>query len=438
MPDEKKVGMFKVVVISIVTSAVFATAFGFCAGFIAGNGQWNAALLGAMPMHMRRLLEPPEASVGPEKYALPFLRGTLKQVGQEQAIIDVVKKASPAVVSIVISKDVPVMERYFANPEDNNGGAQDFFQQFFQDFPGFQFNTPQYRQNGTQKQDVGAGTGFFVSADGYIVTNRHVVQDEAAEYTVITHDNKKLPAKVVGRDPVNDIAVLKVEGKDFPSIALGDSDKVEVGQSVIAIGYALGQFDNTVSAGIISGLQRSLRAGDGLSQFEDLSGVIQTDAAINPGNSGGPLLDLRGEAVGINVAIVQGSQSIAFALPINDVKKVVDSVKTYGKIVRPFIGVRYIQVNKDLKEANQLTVDYGVLVVRGDKPTDLAVMPGSPADVAGIVENDIILEIDGQKITEDNPLQQAINKHAVGDEIKLKVLHRGEEKEIVVKLTERK
>jgi len=433
---EKKESAFKVIVISIVTSAVFATAFGFVAGFIAGNSQWNAALLGALPPSLQRFLAPPPVPGGPEKYALPVLRGTLKQVGQEQAVIDAVKKASPAVVSIVISKDVPVMEQYFANPYGDN---QDLFNQFFQDFPGFQQpQVPQYRQNGTQKQDIGAGTGFLVSADGYIVTNRHVVIEENAEYTVIMHDTKKYPAKVIGRDTVNDIAVLKVEGQDFPFIPLGDSDKLQVGQSVIAIGFALGRFDNTVSSGIISGLQRSIMAGDGFSQAEELFDVIQTDAAINPGNSGGPLLDLKGEVVGVNVAIVQGSQSIAFSLPINDVKKVVDSLKTTGKIVRPFLGVRYVQVTKDLKDVNQLSVDYGALVVRGEKNTDLAVMPGSPADVAGIVENDIILEIDGQKITEDNPLQLVIRKYSVGDTAKLKILHRGEEKEISVKLTERK
>jgi len=433
---EKKTRLSTVIVVSIVTSTIFATAFGFMAGFVAGNDRWDAAFLNVMPMQMRRLLAPPEVPVGPEKYVLPFLRGTLKQVGQEKAVVDAVKKASPAVVSIVISKDVPVMEQIYGNSFDPN----DYFQQFFKDFPGMNFGAPQpqYRQNGTQKQEVGAGSGFFVSPDGDIITNRHVVSDETADYTVVMQDGKKLPAKVLGRDTVNDIAMLKVEGDSFPFITFGDSDKIEVGQSVIAIGYALGRFGNSVSSGIISGVQRSIQAGDGFNQSESLYDVIQTDAAINPGNSGGPLLNLRGEAIGVNVAIVEGSQSIGFSLPINDVKKVVDSLKATGKIVRPFLGVRYVQITKDLQQANQLSVDHGALVVRGQTNTDLAVMPGSPADLAGIVENDIILEIDGKAITEDYPLQQAITKFNAGDAVKLKIMHKGQEKTVEVKLTEKK
>jgi len=431
---EKKTRISTIIVVSVVTSAVFSTAFGFAAGFVAGNEQWNAAFLAAMPQPVRSLLAPPEAPVGPERYTLPFLRGSLRPVtGQERAVVDAVKKASPAVVSIVVSKDVPVMEQYFGGIPDEN----DYFQQFFRDFPGMNFGIPQYRQNGTEKQEVGAGSGFFVSADGYLVTNRHVVSDESAEYTVITQDGKKFPAEVVGRDTVNDIAMLKVEGEAFPFISFGDSDQIEVGQSVIAIGYALGRFGNTVSLGIVSGVQRSIEAGDGFNQAESLFDVIQTDAAINPGNSGGPLLNLKGEAIGVNVAIVEGSQSIGFALPINDVRKVVDSLKATGKIVRPFLGVRYVQINKELQKANQLSVDHGALVVRGEKNTDLAVMPGSPADIAGIVENDIILEIEGKEITEDYPLQLAITKFGVGDTISLKILHKGQEKTVEVTLVER-
>ncbi len=434
MPD-KQPGRSKYLLVSILVSALVATVFGFASGYIAGNSRF-AGLLAAsvLPPSWQNLLSSgPGLVAGPQGYTLPQLHQALKPPPTEdQLTIDAVKKARPAVVSITISKNVPVYESV------PSSGGNDFFQQFFQNMPGFQFQQPQYQQKGTQKQDVGAGTGFLVSADGYIVTNRHVVSDETADYKVTLQDKRDFDAKVIGRDSVNDIAMLKIEGGDFPFITFGDSDKIQVGQRVIAIGYALGQFGNTVSTGIVSGLQRSLTAGDGQGMSENLFDVIQTDAAINPGNSGGPLLNLQGEAIGINVAIVQGSQNIGFSLPINDVKKVVDSLKTTGKIVRPFLGVRYVPITKELKDANQLSVDYGVLVVRGSSPTELAVMPGSPADVAGIVENDIILEINGQKITEDQPLQMLVAKLNVGDVIHLKILHKGQEKTLDVKLAERK
>ncbi|MBI4458288.1 trypsin-like peptidase domain-containing protein [Candidatus Uhrbacteria bacterium] len=349
---------------------------------------------------------------------------------EEQTIIRAVKKASPAVVSIVIAKDVPVMERYYVDPF----GGDDFFQQFF---GGSGMQMPQYRQKGTEKKEVGAGSGFLVSADGYIVTNRHVVEDEGAEYTAIFQNGAKHAAKVLARDAANDIAILKIEGQNFPVMPLGDSDKIEVGQKVLAIGYALGRFSNSVSSGIVSGLQRSITAGSS-SGAEDLYDVIQTDTAINPGNSGGPLLNLEGKAIGVNVAIVQGSQNIGFSLPINDVKRVVDSVRKTGKISRPFLGVRYVLVNEELRKANQLSVDYGALVSRGQQPADLAVMPGSPADKAGIVENDIILQVDGKKISAENPLAVALGKHSAGDKVKLMILHQGGIKLVEVALEERK
>ncbi|MEY4745249.1 MAG: hypothetical protein RL272_1194, partial [Candidatus Parcubacteria bacterium] len=334
--------------------------------------------------------------------------------------------------------------QYYANPfGDGSGGGtgapNDFFQQFFGNNPAL--GVPQYRQNGTEHKEIGAGSGFIVSADGTVVTNKHVVADEAADYTVIMQDGRKFPGKVLGRDPSNDIAIIKIEkadGKDFPFIPFGDSSKLKVGQRAIAIGYALGRFDNTASTGIVSGLDRSIQAGDGMNQAEDLFGIIQTDAAINPGNSGGPLLNLNGEAVGVNVAIVQGSQNIGFALPINDVRKVVESVAKGGKISRPFLGVRYVMIDKDLKDKNQLPVDYGALVVRGQDKTELAVMPGSPADLAGIVENDIILEVDGKKLGDDNPLFVAVAKHDVGDKVAMKILHKGQEKTVEVTLAEKK
>jgi len=351
-----------------------------------------------------------------------------KVITQESLLVSAIDRANPAVVSIVITKDVPVLEKSYSNPF----GSDPFFDQFF---GGIQI--PQYKQNGTQKQEVGGGSGFFVSKDGMIVTNKHVVSDDQAEYTVLTNDGKKHDAKIVAKDPVNDIAIIKIDGNDYPYLTFADSDSVKVGQTAIAIGNALGEFRNTVSVGIISGLSRSITAGDSQGgSSELLEGVIQTDAAINPGNSGGPLLNLNGKVMGVNVAIVQGSQNIGFALPSNLVKSVVDSVKKDGKIVRPYLGVRYVMINDSIKDKNKLTVDYGALIARGDTKEELAVLPGSPADKAGLVENDIILEVDGVKIEGDNTLSKLMQGKNVGDVVTLKVLHKGEETTYKVTLGE--
>lgn len=345
---------------------------------------------------------------------------------QERFVIDAVKKSNPAVVSIIITKEVPTYETYI----DPNQPANPFGDLF----PGFNFSVPQYRQKGTEKKEVGGGSGFFVSSDGLIVSNKHVVSQKDVEYTVYTNDGKKHAAKVIARDPVLDIALLKVEGKNFPSLSLGDSDRLEVGQNVIAIGNALAEFRNTVSVGVISGLARSVVAGDSSGGSELLDHVIQTDAAINPGNSGGPLLDLSGKVIGVNVAIVQGSQNIGFALPVNSIKGAIESVKATGKIFRPYLGIRYVAINAEIKEKNNLSVDYGILVKAGANPSDLAVIPGSPADKAGIIENDIILEIDGVKLDNKTNVASLIRQKSIGQKINLKIIHKGEEKNVSVTL----
>jgi serine protease Do len=350
----------------------------------------------------------------------------------ENFVIDAVKKTNPAVVSISISKEVPKYETYI-DPNQN----QNPFGDMFPGFPGFNFNVPQYRQNGTEKKEIGGGSGFFVSSDGLILTNKHVVDQKDVEYTVFTNDEEKHTAKVIARDPILDIALIKIDppaGGGYPFLSLGDSDSLDVGQSVIAIGNALAEFRNTVSVGVISGLSRSITAGTNFGSSELLDHVIQTDAAINPGNSGGPLLDLSGRVIGVNVAVAQGSQSIGFALPINSVKGVIESVKTTGKIVRPYLGVRYVAIDSVMKEKNNLTVDYGVLVKQGTTASDLAVIPGSPADKAGIVENDIILEIDGVKIDSKNSLASLVRQKSVGQVVSLKIIHKGDEKTISVTL----
>ena len=352
---------------------------------------------------------------------------------QDTFVIDAVKKTNPAVISIIISQNVP---KYETCIDPNQQQQQNPFGDLF---PGFNFNFPQYQlcQNGTEKKDIGGGSGFFVSSDGLIVTNKHVVDQKTAEYTVFTNDGKKHTARVIARDPILDIALIKVDpvvGKSFPFLSLGNSDSLEVGQNVIAIGNALGEYRNTVSVGVISGLARSITAGGSPGNAEVLGHVIQTDAAINPGNSGGPLLNLRGEVVGVNVAIAQGSQNIGFALPINSIKSAIQSVKTTGKIVRPYLGVRYVAINTAMKDKNNLTVDYGVLVKAGATTNDLAVILGSPADKVGIVENDIILEIDGVKLDDQTNLASIIREKTIGQIINLKILHKGVEKTVQVTL----
>ncbi len=339
---------------------------------------------------------------------------------EESAVIDVVEKNSPAVVNIVISKDVPVFK--------NNGF--DFF------FDPFDYQQENSRE--TEKQKVGGGTGFFVGKDGMIVTNKHVVSDETAEYTVITTDEKEYKATVLARHPSLDIAIIKIEGDNFPVLTLGDSSALKVGQSVIAIGNSLGEFSNSVSFGIVSGLKRDITAGSGYGDSEKLTNIIQTDAAINPGNSGGPLLDIRGNVIGINVAVAQGVENIGFAISVNDIKKTIDQVKTSGKISIPFLGIRYILLDDIIQKENSLPYNYGALISRGEKITDFAVIPGSPADKAELVENDIILEINGKKIDVDNQINSIIAFMGVGDKVKMKIWHKGNEKNIEVALEERR
>lgn len=339
---------------------------------------------------------------------------------EESDVITTVEKVRPAVVSIVVTKDVSKLY------QDNNL------------FSPFSFQRPSADQP-DQKQEIGGGTGFFLSADGLVLTNRHVVADDAAEYTVITQDGVRYDdVKVLARDTVNDMALLKVDGANFPAVELGDSGDLKVGQTVIAIGNALGEYQNSVTAGIVSGLGRSITAGDNYGQAsERLTDIIQTDAAINSGNSGGPLVNLAGQVIGVNTAVDFSGQSVGFALPINSLKPAIQSVREQGKIVRPYLGVRYVLLNKQMAKQNSLPVEYGALLLRGQKIGDLAVMPGSSADKAGLEENDIVLEINGVKIDENNDLTAIINKFKVGDSVKLKIWHDGREKEVVVTLQER-
>ena len=269
----------------------------------------------------------------------------ITKIEEESAIISAVEKVNPAVVSIIVTKDLPILERYYIDSPES-----DFFRRFFGDDLDefFGFGDLRYRQKGTERREVGGGTGFFISADGYIVTNKHVVVDQEADYTVLMNDESRYEAEVLARDQINDLAILKITGNNYPYVELGDSSGLKVGQSVIAIGNALGEFRNTVSTGVISGLARSIIASGAGFGTEELFGVIQTDASINPGNSGGPLLNIAGQAIGINTAIAQGAENIGFAIPANEIRNIYESVKKYGKIVRPWLGVRYLLINKTI------------------------------------------------------------------------------------------
>lgn len=326
---------------------------------------------------------------------------------EESAVTEVVKDASPAVVSIVISKDVGNIFSFFGMPQ----------------------------QSGSNIQQVGAGTGFFVSADGLILTNKHVVSDSRAQYTVITTDGKQYEAKVVAQDPSNDLAIVKVEITNAPHLAFSDSNNLELGQHVIAIGNSLGEFQNTVTTGVVSGLSRSIVAGDRTSQ-EQLEGVIQTDAAINPGNSGGPLLNIAGQVIGVNTAVSEQGQLVGFAIPANDAKVALDSYLRSGKIVRPFLGVRYMMLTQAIADQMNLSRSSGALLTRGSSTADFAVVPGSPADKAGLKEGDIILDINGNAVNEDNTLSSVLKKFKPGDRILVRVFSGDAEKTVPVTLGE--
>ncbi len=338
---------------------------------------------------------------------------------EEKTVIEVVKEVSPAVVSIVITKNVPIYET-----------PLEWF-----------FETPK----GYKKQEIGGGSGFLISKDGLILTNNHVVSEKDADYNVFLLDGRSFPAKILATDQRRDIAIIKIEGENFPVVKLGDSEKLEIGQTVIAIGNALGEFRNTVSVGVISGLGRSITASGG-GTIETLENVIQTDAAINRGNSGGPLLNLKGEVIGINTAMVVGAENIGFAIPINKAKKDLEQFQKTGKISFPYLGIWYFNLNEDLaKEIKEKMGknlpnqgawitrwsidDYGNWYLRKEP----AVVSGSAAEKAGLKEDDIILEFGGEKITPQNSLAKIIEKYSPGDKVSLKVLRGG--KEIILETT---
>jgi len=338
-------------------------------------------------------------------------------------IVQIAKKVCPSVITVIVSKDLPQVEDFYSFP-----------------YGGKEYIMPMVEKgikNHMEKTQIGGGSGFIISKDGYVITSNHVVSDTTADYTVIIGPKHKYPAKILSRNPINDIAILKIEGRKFPFIELDDSNKIQLGESVMAIGNALGEFTDTLSTGIVSGLSRYITAFGGLDhQMQNLRGLIQTDAAINPGNSGGPLVNMEGRVIGINTAMIMGAQNIGFAIPINYAKKDLEEIKKYGKIVIPFLGVKYVLLSKEMAKANKLPVENGAMVVRetlGEYP----VIKDSAADKAGIKEFDIILEFNNQKIMTQNTLAQILQKCKIGEESIFKVLRDGKTITLKAKLSEK-
>jgi len=408
---------------TVIVIVIISSSFGFLGGLVSGN-YFYSEIKNSLSRLNIELLEPQEKIIEKQPIYIP-------QTTQEEKIIQVVEDVSPAVVSIIVTKDVSIIEQYYTNPFE---GFEEFFGQ------PFELQVPEYRQEGTEKKEIGGGTGFIVSQDGTIITNAHVVSDEEADYTVFTNDGEKYSAEVLARDSFRDLAVIKIklEGvKTFSTVELGNSDNLQIGQTVIAIGNALGEFRNTVSVGVISGLGRQVTASGG-GMVETLEDVIQTDAAINSGNSGGPLLNLKGEVIGINFAMAQAAQNIGFAIPVNKAKKDIQQVKALGKIVYPYLGIYYCLIDEDIQKDYSLLVDYGAWIGRDKycQPYEKSVLPGTAAEKAGLKGWDIILEFDNKIITKDNSLAKIIQNYNPGDKVVLKILREGKEKNIEVVLEE--
>ncbi len=310
-----------------------------------------------------------------------------KLVEEESAIIDVVEKASPSVVSIIVKRV---------------------------DFDMF---------NGPSLTEAGIGTGFIVDPSGIIITNGHVVNDPSGEYSIILKDGTSYEVGEIHLDRVSDLAIIEIMARDLPVLELADSDKLKVGQKAIAIGNALGKFQNTVTSGIVSGIGREITASAGLGEevsfYEE---VIQTDAALNPGNSGGPLLDLSGRVIGINVATTPSADNISFAIPANTLRPILASFLEKGRIIRPYLGVFYQIVTEEISRLRDLPQGAFISLV----------YPDSPADKAGLERGDIVVSVEGQAIDQTNTLARMVNKSSVGKSIELEVDREGSQSRLTI------
>jgi serine protease Do len=352
-------------------------------GALTGIGLYQAQANGLLPLGKNL----PKVEMSP-----PLQTQTVVQ--EENAIISVVDKVSPSVVAI--------------------GATQRVFNPFDP------FSLP-------KNQSSTVGTGFIVSDKGIIVTNRHVVEDSQVHYTVITRDEKKFEIRKIYRDPILDLALVQIDSTDLKPLQLGDSSKLKVGQTVIAIGNALGRFTNTVTTGVVSGLGRRVVAGDPFSgSAESLDDMIQTDAAINPGNSGGPLLNSAGQVIGVNAVTTEGAQNIGFAIPINSINKIINEFIQTGTVSRPYLGIKYRFISKDVAILNE--VPQGAYVQE--------VVADSAADKAGIRQGDIITKIDGQAVDTEKKISSSIASKNIGDRMTLTLWNEGKERETTVILQE--
>ena len=329
---------------------------------------------------------------------------------EESEFVFANEKISPAVVSIIASKDLIVFP--FMDPASQH-----------ESFLGY------------KSQEISGGTGFIVSPDGMILTNKHVIHDKDAEYKAILSDGREYTLKLLSEDPFNDIAVVKIEAESLPTAVLGGSTDLKVGQRVMAIGNALAVYGNTVTTGIISAMGREIFAYNDLNtKIENLSGLIQTDAAINLGNSGGPLVNLKGEVIGMNVAVAELANNIGFAIPVDDIKPILESMEKYGEIIRPVLGINFVMLN--VSQARQINpeLDHGAIIVKNPLSSKPAVLPGGAGLRAGLREGDVIASVDGIDVDEKRPLHKIIRGYNPGDKIKLVVWRDGKKIVITVEL----
>lgn len=347
-------------------------------------------------------------------------------ISSHSRIVKTIHRTLPAVVSIVIKKPLEELQKEMSGMGHGKKKVQDF-------------DIPAEKIDARGMVQVDGGSGFFVDPSGVILTNKHVVAEPGSTYTAITNEGEEYPVVLLARDPINDIAILKIENakRNFPFLPLGNSLAVQLGEPVLTFGNALGIFQNTVSLGIISGLSRSITAKTDEKNFQEMRGLIQTDAAINPGNSGGPLTDARGRVIGINTAIIAGAQNICFAIPIHTAKKDLEELHKYGRIRRPMLGIHYLLIHKDLMEKRGLPIEYGAIVER-QYPFERAIHPKGPADKAGIKERDIIIEWNGKRITFEKSILDYLENSEVGEKVEFTILRDGKKIKISVVLGERK
>ncbi|MBI4276278.1 trypsin-like peptidase domain-containing protein [Candidatus Uhrbacteria bacterium] len=335
-------------------------------------------------------------------------------IDDESATIRAIERVQPSVVSIVVKRTVVVQSPLSGLPPE------------ILNDPFFNLG-PLIPTQPQKKESTNQGTGFFITNDGLILTNKHVVgaTSDGAVYTIITAEGKEYSARVVGRDPTNDLAFVRVDGTTFPPAPLGDSANLKTGHTVIAIGNSLGRYQNTVTKGVISGIGRSITANDPSGQSEELFDIIQTDASINPGNSGGPLVNINGEVIGINTAIDQQGRGIGFTIPINTATPIITSMQKTGKILRPRIGVRFALLNTARAAELKVPITEGAYLIKGKDASEPAVLPGGPADKAGLKEGDVILEIQKEKIQTTRTIARVLQKFNVGDTLTLKLWRGG-------------